>query len=76
MSERRRTDPLPLGAEQLAAVTGAGFWGGVVCGVAVAGASFGTIGLISVIGAGTTIGLGAAFAYTVAVEGTALCMML
>ena len=66
----------PLGSDDLAAIAGTGFWGGLACGAAVAGAAFGTIAIVGVVGAGTTIGLGAAFAYAVAVEGSALCMML
>jgi hypothetical protein len=66
----------PLDSAQLQSLTGTGFWGGLACGTAVAGTAVGTVALIGFIGAGTTIGLGAAFAYSVALEGAALCALI
>ena len=61
---------------ELARAVAGNFWGGVICGAAVAGAGVGTLALVTAIGAGSTVSLGVCFAYTVSVEVSALCALL
>jgi hypothetical protein len=57
------------------AAIGADFWGGLVCGAAVAGTLVGAATVITALGAGTTISLGIAFGISAATHVSALCLM-
>lgn len=65
-----------MSPEQMTAAVGAGFWGGVVCGAAIAGTFLGVGAIITAAGAGTTISLGVAFGISAAAHVAVLCMML
>jgi hypothetical protein len=67
---------VPMSADELSQAVGTNFWGGLVCGAAVAAAGVGTVALVTAVGAGSTVGLGVCFAYTVSVEVSALCALL
>jgi hypothetical protein len=61
---------------QMAAAAGAGFWGGLACGLAVGGTLVGGAAIITAIGAGTTVSLGVAFATSVALHADAICALI
>jgi hypothetical protein len=63
-------------AGQMAAATGAGFWGGLVCGFAVIGTVAAGAAIITAVGAGTTVSLGVAFAFSAAAHADAICALL
>jgi len=71
-----RPESVPLTTVELQTISATGFWGGVLCGAAVAGTAAGTFALITAVGAGTTVTLGAAFAYSSALHVAALCVSL
>ncbi len=66
----------PLTASQLADASGAGFWGGVLCGVALGVTIWTGFTIITAAGAGTTVGLGVAFAFSAAAHVDAVCALL
>jgi hypothetical protein len=66
----------PMTAGQLAAASGAGFWGGFACGVAAGVSIFGVAAIITAAGAGTTVGVGVAFAASAALHVDAICALI
>lgn len=66
----------PMSSGELTAAVAGNFWGGLVCGAAVAGAGVGTVALVTAVGAGTTVGLGVAFGYSVSLHVATLCAFL
>jgi len=63
-------------ADQLAAAGGAGFWGGMACGLAALTTAAAAGAIITALGGGTTVGLGVAMAFSVGVHIDAVCMLL
>jgi len=66
----------PMTADQLAAATGADFWGGLLCGLAAGATIVGGAAIITAAGAGTTVSLGIAFATSAALHVDAICAFL
>jgi hypothetical protein len=66
----------PMTADQMAAAVGAGFWGGLVCGLAAITTAAATGAIITALGGGTTVGIGVAVAFSVSVHVDAVCLML
>jgi hypothetical protein len=61
---------------QMAAAAGAGFFGGMVCGLAAIGTAAAAGAIITAIGAGTTVGFGVALGLSVGLHVDAICMAL
>ena len=61
---------------QLAAAAGAGFWGGLACGIAAGAVIVGGAAIISALGGGTTLGLGMAFAFSAGMHAEIICAFL
>ena len=70
------TSSSPMTAAQLAEASGAGFWGGLACGIAAGTTIIGGAAIITAAGAGTTVGLGVAFATSVALHVDVICALL
>ena len=66
----------PMTAAQLAAASGAGFWGGLACGIAAGVTIVGGAMIITAAGGGTTVGLGVAFATSAALHVDVICALL
>jgi hypothetical protein len=63
-------------ADQLAAAAGAGFWGGMACGLAAITTAVAAGAIITAVGGGATIGIGVAMAFSVGVHIDAVCLMI
>jgi len=66
----------PMTAGQLSAAAGAGFWGGLVCGLAAITTAAAAAAIITAAGGGATVGLGVAMAFSVGAHVDAVCLML
>jgi hypothetical protein len=66
----------PMNASQMAAAAGAGFFGGMVCGLAAIGTAAAAGAIITAIGAGTTVGFGVALGLSVGLHVDAICLMI
>jgi len=66
----------PMSAVQLSIAAGAGFWGGLVCGLAAITTAAAAGAIITALGGGSTVGLGVAVALSVGVHVDAVCLML
>jgi hypothetical protein len=66
----------PMTTSQMAAAAGAGFWGGMVCGLAAITTVVAAAAIITAIGGGTTIGIGVALAFSVGAHIDVICMSL
>ena len=65
-----------MNAGQLAAASGSGFFGGLLCGAAVIGTIAAGAAIITAVGAGTTVTLGVAFAFSAAAHADVICALL
>ena len=61
---------------QMSAVSGSGFWGVLACGLAAGVTIVGGAAIITALGAGTTVGLGVAFATSAALHVDVICALL
>jgi hypothetical protein len=61
---------------QMALASGAGFWGGLACGLAAGATIIGGAAIITALGAGTTVTLGVAFATSAALHIDVICALL
>ena len=67
---------VPMTAGQLSAAAGAGFWGGMVCGLAAITTAAAAGAIITAIGGGTTVGIGVAAAFSIGVHVDAVCLLI
>ena len=61
---------------QMAAAAGAGFWGGMACGLAAIATVAAAAAIITAIGGGTTVGIGVVLAFSAGAHIDAICMSL
>lgn len=65
-----------MAPEQMMTAVGAGFWGGLVCGVAVTATAVGVTAMITAAGAGATLPFAAYLGTSAALHVAGICAML